>query len=240
MKITNPAYKLYLVSIFVLLVALMHISYIGIQMQIQMSNGRRLADSTILYSRHTNSDKDILILGDSLAYGVGTSSPENSFAGQIGAIYPDHNIINKAVIGDATRQLADSILEQMDRQYDVTFVFTGGNDIVRHGIDLQASEANLKKIIEVAAENSNQVYVLTTADFANVSIIPWFLAGFYSNRSDTLRRASQEIANRYGNVDYVDVFNFDPGTYKTLEASDGFHLNDEGIRQLLNTVFNKQ
>ena len=239
MKTTNRAYKLYLAFIFALIAVLMHISYIGIQMQIQMSNGRKLADATILYSRHINSDKSILILGDSLAYGVGTSSPENSFAGQMGVIYPDHNIINKAVIGDATRQLADSILGKMDRQYDATFIFTGGNDIARYGIDLQASAANLVKIIEVAAENSNQVYVLTTTDFANVSIIPWFLAGFYSNRSDIIRRASQEIADRYGNVDYVDVFNLDADTYKTMEASDGFHLNDEGIRQLLNVVFDK-
>lgn len=238
MKAIDFARKLYLAFIAVLLVAMAHVIYTGIQMHIREANSEKLINSATPYSRRLGNGQSVLILGDSLAYGVGASSPENSFAGRAGALFPDHDIINKSDPGGATQQLADSVREKVDGRYEIAFVIIGGNDIIRYGIDLEVSKVNLAQIVAVTAGSSGQVYLITSSDFANVGAIPWVLSSFYSGRSAEIRAAAQNIADRHDNVDYIDVFDIDPDFYATLEADDKFHLNDKGAEWLVEVISN--
>src|SRR5688572_27022080 len=112
-----------------LLVVTTHIGYVGLRSYQQMNHGEALAANTEPYSRPVeNASGSILILGDSLAYGVGASSPEQSLAGQLSERFSTHSVINKAKVGATTEELADSIAGAVDDRYDTAFIVIGGND----------------------------------------------------------------------------------------------------------------
>ncbi len=210
--------------------------YFGFRTKLYIANGNNMVHTTKPYSRD-GSDESILILGDSLAYGVGTSSPETSFAGRIGARYPNASIVNNAKVGEDINELAELLPQQLNRNYDIIFVIVGGNDISHYGIDLNNSKKDLAKIYKDVAKHSQQAYMYTSVDFSRVSAIPSVFKKFYSNRSQTIRTESQRLASQYPNVTYVDTFNKDPKQYSTLQATDGFHLNDHGVNELIKQTF---
>lgn len=220
-----------------LLLASTHIGYIGLRSYAKMHRGQALASNAEPYSRRSmKDDRSILILGDSLAYGVGASSPENSLAGQLAARFSDYSVVNKAKVGATTEELADSIAGEVDGPYDAAFIVIGGNDIARYGVDLDQSVRNLRTVAEISSSRIGHVYLITSGDFANVSILPWFVRPHYSDRSRRLRDAARVIDGSVDNLDYVDMFDVDPDRYARMEATDGFHLNDFGIRHLLDAA----
>lgn len=220
-----------------LLVVTSHVGYIGLRSYLQMHHGQALASNTERFSRTLpNASGSILILGDSLAYGVGASSPEQSLAGQLSQRFPAHNVVNKAKVGATTEELAESIAREVDGRYDTAFIVIGGNDIARYGVDLDLTVRSLRSVAELASSRVGHVYLITSGDFANVSILPWFLRPYYSDRSRRVRDAARMIDASRDNLDYVDMFDVDPDRYARMEAPDGFHLNDLGIGHLLDTA----
>ena len=229
--------SLTVVTALVLIVFTTHIGYVGLRSYQKMIHGEALASKTQCYSRVvTNASGTILILGDSLAFGVGASSPQKSLAGQLSQRFPDYSVINKSKVGATTKELAASISREVDDRYDSAFIVIGGNDIARYGIDLDQTERGLRSIAEIAARRVDRVYLITTGDFSNVSILPWFLRPYYSDRSRRVRDAARTIDASLDNLDYVDLFDVEPLRYAQMEAKDGFHLNDLGIRQLLDAA----
>ena len=217
-----------------LLLVTTHIGYVGLRSYQQMHHGEALASNTEPFSRTLpTASGSILILGDSLAYGVGASSPERSLAGQLSERFPAYSVVNKAKVGATTEELADSIADEVDGTYDTAFIVIGGNDIARYGVDLHQTVRSLRSVAEVASSRVGHVYLITSGDFANVSILPWFLRPYYSDRSRRVRDAARVIDASLDNLDYVDMFNVNPDRYGQMEAPDGFHLNDFGIAQLL-------
>ncbi len=225
----------FLLGIQILIVS--NLAYSIYTMQRYITNGRYMVTITDRYERRLDGRPEILILGDSLAYGVGTSTGETSFAGQIAQAYPDKSIVNKSVVGDSTTELASDIDEHLDnKRYESIYILISGNDIFRFGVDIQDSADNLRDITSKAAEHADTTYLITTPDFKNVSLIPWFSRGFYSNRSNIIHQAAISIHNNHDNVVYVDTYDVDPSHYSKLEATDGFHLNDDGIKELVELI----
>ena len=180
----------------------------------------------------------MLVLGDSLAYGVGASTPEASFAGTIGQHLPEYKIVNNAVIGDTSTELAEYIPQALMKQYDYIFILIGGNDILRSNTDLSDTDRNIHSIVDYATNYSNNVYLITTPDFSNIGFIPWMSRSYYSNRSLQVHNSAINAVGKHENAYYVDVYAIDNTIdYKSLQASDGFHLNDEGIETLVNRIF---
>ena len=194
----------------------------------------RLSESTVPFSRSlASAEVEILILGDSLAYGVGSSSPDASFAGRIGQLYPTASIVNKAVIGDAISDMAGSLETLIDKKYSAIFVIIGGNDVVRPSVTLDESVANLDYIYERVEEQSDKAYFYTTSNFNNVEVAPAVYRSYYNNRARFLRDHSVLLAEKYPDIKYVDVFGIEEEEYSSYEATDGFHLNDQGIQKLV-------
>lgn len=233
---TAPSQRKYVVLLALQALVLAYVLFTAGRTYGYIEEERRLEAQTIKYERFTESQKDILVLGDSLAYGIGTSTPETSFAGQLGQHFPDYNIINEAVIGDETENLATAIDDKIQREYDLVFVIIGGNDILRYGVDIEESAQHLNTITGKAAKHAEQAYIITTSDFKNVSFVPWFARPYFSKRSNTLRQAGIAAASLHSNVTYLDAFDFDPEEYKNLEATDGFHLNDAGMARLVEMI----
>lgn len=197
-----------------------------------MSATDTLVAQAVPYEREQNSEFTILVLGDSLAYGVGNSSPEQSFAGRLGAHFPKASITNKAVVGDIVRDLARSIESAIDRHYDMIVILIGGNDIVHHGVDLEESKQHLQVVYRAAANSADEVYFVSTADFRNVSLIPAPLKNFFSARSRAVHEQHLLLASEYSNVVYVDTYTQEREQYRQFEAADRIHLNDQGAKAL--------
>ena len=202
-----------------------------------MRNGNELNATTVAYSRTIPDAPEILVFGDSLGYGVGTSSRETSFAYLIGQKFPDHSIVNRSEIGAVTAEVANEITSLVDKEFDMIFLFVGGNDVARYGINLEESKQHLTTIYEHLAAQAHNVYTYSTSDFKNAGIIPSFARDYYSTRSRDIRDHSIELAARYPNITYVDAFDIPNEEYDTYEAPDGFHLNDAGIRRLVELTF---
>ena len=95
----------------------------GIQFYSKMTAATNLVSNTESYSRSvSNSTGKVLIIGDSLAYGVGASSKDSSFAANIAELYPEKDIINKAETGSTTIELASTINQLVDQKYSTIFI----------------------------------------------------------------------------------------------------------------------
>lgn len=52
-----------------------------------------------------------------------------------------------------------------------------------------------------------------------------------------MRNAALSTTAKYANANYIDVYDLDKDLYRSFEAADGFHMNDEGIEYLLELTF---
>ncbi len=225
------------IGIAVALLVMLHVAQLAVQLRANIATADRLAADTVRYERLTDSEQTILVLGDSLAYGVGTSSPETSYAGLVAKRFPDASIRNKAEIGATTRELSENINSIIDDRYSQIHIFIGGNDIARYGVDLDQLALDFEHIINTAASSADQVYIFTSSDFRNVSIMPAYLSGYFSDRSEFVRSTASSLTAVHENAHYVDVFDVSRQEYKEYEAADGFHLNDKGMAALVEVAF---
>lgn len=93
------------------------------------SIGQQLVTSTKAFSHHPpNPTLDILVLGDSLAVGVGASDTSNSIAGRIAKDYPTADMTNAAKSGARLNDVIDQLQPFMNDRFDILLIQIGGND----------------------------------------------------------------------------------------------------------------
>lgn len=191
----------------------------------------RLISSTVPYSRQSGAKGRILVLGDSLAYGTGTSRPENSVAGLVASEFPDFTVENMSRNGKRTNELAQEI-NKIEGNYELILVIIGGNDALRPWINLKASGQNLQEIYGKASKHAKQVVVLTTSDLKYTTFFLWPLNFYFSKRSNYLRESAKRAAAGLDNVRYVDLIERNQTVQfdHDEESNDHLHLNDAGAR----------
>ncbi len=233
-KLKTLFYSLLSIFVPIMLTCILIVTlYAGSRLILYKHNGEVLAKNTSAFERSGDS-QHFLLLGDSLAYGVGTSSSEHSLAGLLAEKYPHAHIENRAKIGNDVEGLLQDIvsLKPEDIDYDGIFVLIGGNDIMRYGVNINESAESIQKIIDLLSDRSAKVYVYSTVDFKNVKAVTVFLRSFYSKRSDIMYNATKTAASQHDNVVFVDAYHVSSKEFSQLQASDGFHLNDTGTRRL--------
>lgn len=200
--------------------------------------GKRMSQTAKKFERPVDDKNEVLILGDSLAYGVGASTPENSLAGVLAERLAGKSIENKAEIGETIGSLRKTLDDKQATHYEQVYIVVGGNDIMRMHINVLSSRDSLKALIKEAAQQSDQVTLVTTGDFKNVTLSPFILKTVFDIRANTIRRAALELETELNNFDYVDFYSvpFEKLEYKQLEAADGYHLNDRGIQRLVSIM----
>ena len=162
------------IAIFVL-IASIYITHQSLQVYGWMSNTQELIDQTVPYSRQGGGAEKWLILGDSLAYGVGASSSASSVAGNIGSYFPDATIVNKSESGfhvnDVLTQISDVSQPIALEEFTDILVIVGGNDIVRSvgGIDEVAKD--MTQIINILGSSNVNSYIVTMPMPSKVSIV---------------------------------------------------------------------
>ena len=180
----------------------------------------------------------VLVLGDSLAYGTGTSSPEKSVPGLVSLAYSkDANVENRAQNGKRSKQLAEEV-ETIHHDYELILIIIGGNDVIRPNVSLRSTKQNLQKIYATASKHADQVIALSTGDLQYTSFFLPPLNYYFSARSETVRDFAQAAADQYDNVTYVDLVAYNQTQTFTpaMEAPDKLHLSDNGARYWLEAI----
>lgn len=196
-----------------------------------------LIESTEPFERSGKSGQ-ILVLGDSIAYGTGTTSPANSLAGKFAANFPDHSVTNLAKNGKTTTELAAEVQNLGDEKYDLILIVIGGNDIMHVSNDLDQTAKNLQTIYGYASAHSDNTVAISTGNFKYTSLFPWPLPIILSNRSVTVRDSAAEAASAHNNVHYIDMVEYNERESFThvQEAPDRLHLSDEGVEYWMSAV----
>jgi lysophospholipase L1-like esterase len=226
---------IYLFLSVAIIVTCIYLGYEAVRIYDLTGNGAVMSLSTKKFERRQARDNGILILGDSLAYGVGASSREASFAGKLAEHYRDSPITNKAEIGETVGSLKETIDEKVTDKYEIIFIIVGGNDIMRMHIDVFKSANDIKPIVDKASRHSTKVVLVTTGNFNYVSLQPWILKSVFNKRANILRQEALKLEADYPSYSYIDFYatSMDEEEYKSYEASDGYHLNDAGVNRLI-------
>lgn len=236
-NLKNTKNILYILGIIVLLVIIFNFSYYAIVTYLHINNGNNLVKHTKIFQQSKGNGPNILVLGDSLAYGVGTSSPEQSFAGQIGARYNESNIVNKARVGETTGSLLSSLDELANGSYEKVFLVIAGNDIAHYSINIADSQRNLELISAKLTLKTKKLYLYTPISFDKVGATPYFFDNFYVPRSEKIRSVALSMVKKFPNIKYIDTDQVSSKEYENYQASDGFHLNDKGVKALIAITF---
>jgi lysophospholipase L1-like esterase len=235
----NIKYKATLLLGLAIVIAGAYFGYVSLYFMHKRAIGDNIVKHTSLYEKVVSGQKSILILGDSLAYGVGADSPEASFAGVLAKNLPDYSVINKAVVGYDTQDLSQNIDRLATQDYEAIYIIIGGNDIIRFKTDLSSTAQNLSQIYLKASKKAKKVYLITSYDFKHVGIVPIGLHGWFSDRSKTVRDSALEASKEFSNTQYIDMFYESYGDFSHIQAADGFHLNDIGVEALVKLILRK-
>ncbi len=200
-----------------------------IQALLQGSHQARLAEA---YTQVGNGAGTMLVIGDSTGYGTGAMRPEESIAGRVGSVFPEHEIKNLSVNGLQTSGLLAGI-RGLPREsvYDLALIQIGGNDILFF-VPYQKTRNSLELILDEAKVLARHVVVMTSG---NVGAAPAFgplLSYLYSARTRAVREIFLEVTSQK-QVSYVDLYEpreRDPFVQEPARyhSRDGLHPSSEG------------
>lgn len=199
------------------------------------SISKRILDVKPYEVKILDSKKHILIIGDSSAVGIGSSSPETTIAGMIEKDIPGISITNKGVSGLKIIDMAQSAYSFPVESYDAIFLFIGANDIATFQ-SMKKIETSLRIVIKKLLELSPKVVMAHGGNFGVLPLFPWPLNQIYSIRTRKVRDVFVKLSHEF-NVIYVDMYttiedfpytiNGEP-VYASLDYA--FHPNDLGYK----------
>jgi lysophospholipase L1-like esterase len=196
--------------------------------------GEDLAAAAQRYQSPIASEQRVLLVGDSIAYGVGVQDPLTSVAAQLDRALPDHAITNRSEIGATVADVGPQVGAPGDA--DVVVVVAGGNDVVRPSMEIDESVAQLGSLLQQLAETSNLVVYVPPVDFEFVELLPGFSRSFFSDRSKRLRSGASTISAATDNVVVLELTELTGAEFARLLAADGFHLNESGSAALADEI----
>jgi lysophospholipase L1-like esterase len=211
-----------------------------IRIRQKIAETKKMINVTVPYERIIpNSEAKILIIGDSLGYGIGASQPEKSVAGLLSQRFPNASIINKSRIGATVASLSKNIEQDVDGTYDSVFLFIGGNDVARTGTDMLSVRADLQKVYDFISPRASKVFVYPNLDFDRLGITSMWSKSYLTNRSDIFYKDIESLKGNYPNIIFTDTYYADPELVRKGLAADGYHLNDLGYKMLVDQTFSE-
>jgi lysophospholipase L1-like esterase len=180
-----------------------------------------------------NRASTVLVLGDSLAVGVGSTSPQHTVAGNIFK-KTNYNVNTSAVIGYKISNLPD-LIPQKTAQYNAVVVILGGNDFALYESYLpNAVVYNMvEQSLRLLRSRFPRPIPIVWATYVHPTVIPTLatnivkdanLAGWKSGMyfKDVLEKLGPQYA--------VRVENFKDITYMPSQfmSKDGVHPSDAG------------
>ena len=203
-----------------------------------------------------NSQKKLVVLGDSIAEGVGASKPENSYA-SILANELDFSLENFAKSGDTTADLIEKLkkddVKKAISQADFIEISIGGNDFLTKRdelLDLYNNRSLLSlasEISEISSDvekNMNKIAETITNINPNAKIViqTLYTIDIYKLRStlelfiDGFNEIFTNLAEKYENVIVSDVRTAFKNSKENCISEDEVHPSDYGHKLIAKTI----
>jgi acyl-CoA thioesterase-1 len=174
--------------------------------------------------------KTVVVLGDSLAAGLGVD-PSEAFPALLQKRVDEEGwnftVINAGVSGDTTAGGLRRMDWLLKRPIDVLIVELGGNDGLR-GIPVESTRTNLQGIIDHARKKNPGAQIIV----AGMQMPP--------NMGETYNKAFREIFPAIANANHAALIPFlleGVGGKSELNQADGIHPNVEGHRIVAENVW---
>lgn len=220
-------YKVFIIIILTLIV------YDFVNSYFLYKKGIRLSAETKPFEQIIeNAEKNILIIGDSTALGVGASNPEKSLAGLWAQEFPEANIKVLAENGlkfDDFEKLKDKV----DEKYDFIFLHLGGNDIIRFTKIDELSEQVIE-VLDFLKDRTDKLVWTSSGNIGSAPFFPLVIRPILVNRTKVVREVFMEISEEM-EVTYIDLFTSikDDPFRKDISknyANDKLHPADAGYK----------
>ncbi len=165
--------------------------------------GEEALDADRVFKSSRGTPIELLVLGDSIAAGLGAETPKQTFGARLSkglakATQRAVRLTTGAVVGAESSMLAAQ-LDALPPDYrpDVAVVVVGGNDVT-HRIPVSESVHHLEECIQRLQENGAVVVVGTCPDLGMLQPVPQPLRALGSRASRQLAAAQREVAVRNG------------------------------------------
>ena len=165
--------------------------------------GETPLDADRTYKKKYGDRLDLLLLGDSIAAGLGAERPRDTLGGRLARGLARHThrsvrLTTAAVVGSESGALAGQV-EGLPASYrpDVAVIVVGGNDVT-HRVPVAESVAHLERAIADLRARGAAVVVGTCPDLGALRPVPQPLRTLGSRRSRQLAEAQAAAATRSG------------------------------------------
>ncbi len=196
------------------------ITYFGLQSRVLSRKTKDFVSSTKMY--HTK----ILMVGDSIMRGVGTSHLQHTLQALVEAHSPTSYITVVAKDGARCEEIIRALKEKQLEKYHQVILFCGGMDII-HFSSASTIKKNLEELFIYAKSTAPHVLYISPANVGNAPIFPFPVSYIYAQRSRKFFAISRECAKAHG-VTFVDYYS----SKNTQYAEDKSHPNDSGYKNL--------
>jgi lysophospholipase L1-like esterase len=199
-----------------------------------LTSNKNLARRSSAYKSAIESERKILILGDSTAVGTGADRPEDTIAGMLAHDFPKSQIINLGKNGAVTSDLIRQVKQVTGQKFDMVIISIGGNDcwslISRRKIG-QSLEFCFK---ETKAMSNGKVIFLMYNNIGSAPIFPFFVQLLLKGRIKNVQDVIYHTAQKSG-ITLIDLFNkAESNPFQKnptgLFAKDGIHPSSAGYR----------
>ena len=182
---------------------------------------------------------DLLLLGDSIAAGLGAGSPDDTLGAQLARrlARKTHRTVRlrtAAHVGSET-SMVRAQLAALPTGYraDVAVIVVGGNDVT-HRIRPGESVRHLREVVEPLLAAGTEVVVGTCPDLGALAAVPQPLRSLASRSSRQLASAQRELVTGLGGhaVSLAEVVGpFFVAQPEAMFAVDRFHPSGAGYRR---------
>jgi len=172
----------------------------------------------------------VLIAGDSIAAGIGATSPDRTVGGRLAAFLAETRVVevrNEALSGSTMADIAGRTLPE-ERQ-DLIVLIGGSNDLFQfRPVERFAEET--RRAMERYAERAGRLVVIGPGRVFNARAIPRPLRAVYRKQAWRYAAVMREAASRHPNAVHVDPTDPPRGILPPPNSSsaDRFHPNDLG------------
>jgi lysophospholipase L1-like esterase len=146
--------------------------------------------------------RTLVVVGDSLAVGVGARA-EESVAGRVAAAFPHVRVYNYSKAGARARDVAAQLARYTEGRADVVLIQVCANDVCGlHRID--TIEAQLRGVIDSAHGLGARVFLMPGNNFCLAPFFMWPAQPLLTYRALRIRAMISRLAEQTG-VEFVDL-----------------------------------
>ena len=206
--------------------------------------GEEAHRSDRLYKKKYGDAVELLLLGDSIAAGLGADSPEHTLGAQLATRLAKRarrsvHLVTAARVGSESSMLPAQLASlPPDYRADVAVIVVGGNDVT-HRVKVADSVRHLGEVVRALRAQGTEVVVGTCPDLGALTAVPQPLRGLGRRASRQLAAAQREEVTRLGGraVSLAEVVGpFFVTQPDEMFALDRFHPSGAGYRRTAKAV----